>query len=140
MNGDFPQPHTVGTLARQNRLRDDGRQVTVRVVGPDRVHSPITTGPQLNWSVCADPRIEKSTQPERNLRIVEDFCSPCTLLDYGPEAAAHDGEIRANSERKGTPIGLKYLHIAGHACSESLALVTNNLKEFERVEGLRLEN
>ncbi len=84
--------------------------------------------------------VEKSSMPERNLRILEDFCSRLTILDYGQKAAAHYGDIRANLERQGTPIGVNDIHIAGHARSEGLTLVTNNLKEFERVEGLRLEN
>jgi tRNA(fMet)-specific endonuclease VapC len=62
------------------------------------------------------------------------------MLEYGYKAAAHYGDIRAALERKGAPIGVNDLHIAGHARSEGLTLVTNNLKEFERVEGLRLEN
>lgn len=62
------------------------------------------------------------------------------VLEYGTKAAGHYGDIRADLERKGTPIGVNDLHIAGHARSEGLALVTNNLKEFERVEALRLEN
>ena len=84
--------------------------------------------------------VEKSSIPERNFRVLEDFCSRLTLLDYGQKSAAHYGDIRAELERKGTPIGVNDLHIAGHARSEGLTLVTNNLKEFERVEGLRLEN
>ena len=84
--------------------------------------------------------VENSAMPERNFRVIEDFCSRLTILDYGPKAAAHYGEIRANLERKGKPIGVNDLHIAGHARSEGLTLVTNNMKEFERVEGLRLEN
>lgn len=83
---------------------------------------------------------EKSSKPEQNFRTLDDFCSRLTLLDYGQKAAAHYGDIRADLERKGTPIGVNDLHIAGHARSEGLTLVTNNLKEFERVEGLRLEN
>jgi tRNA(fMet)-specific endonuclease VapC len=83
---------------------------------------------------------EKSARKEQNLRQVEDFVSRLEVLDYGPKAAAHYGEIRADLERKGTPIGINDLHIAGHARSEGLTLVTNNLREFERVEGLRLEN
>ena len=83
---------------------------------------------------------EKSAQPERNLRQVEDFISRLEVLPYGLKAAAHYGEIRANLERSGTPIGVNDLHIAGHARSEGLVLVTNNLKEFERVKALRLEN
>lgn len=83
---------------------------------------------------------EKSAKPDHNLRQVEDFTSRLTVLEYGNKAAAHYGDIRAALERKGTPIGVNDLHIAGHARSEGLTLVTNNLKEFERVEALRLEN
>lgn len=84
--------------------------------------------------------VEKSSRPTQNLRALEDFCSRLTLLDYGQKAAAHYGDIRADLERKGTPIGVNDLHIAGHARSEGLTLVTNNPKEFERVEGILLEN
>ena len=84
--------------------------------------------------------VEKSAQPTQNLAQVEDFVSRLDVLPYGPKAAAHCGDIRADLERKGTPIGVNDLHIAGHARSEGLVLVSNNLREFERVEGLRLEN
>lgn len=84
--------------------------------------------------------VEKSTMPDHNLRQVEDFVSRLVVLEYGNKAAAHYGDIRATLERKGMPIGVNELHIAGHARSEGLTLVTNNQKEFERVEGLRLEN
>ncbi|WP_420812973.1 type II toxin-antitoxin system tRNA(fMet)-specific endonuclease VapC [Nitrincola schmidtii] len=84
--------------------------------------------------------VEKSTQPEHNLRQVEDFISRLDILEYDIKAASHYGDIRANLEKQGKPIGVNDLHIAGHARSESLILVTNNLKEFERVSGLRLEN
>ena len=84
--------------------------------------------------------VEKSTRPDQNLRQVEDFISRLSVLEYDNKAAAHYGEIRAVLERKGTAIGVNDLHIAGHARSEGLTLVTNNLKEFKRVEGLRLEN
>ena len=83
---------------------------------------------------------EKSAKPDHNLRQVEDFTSRLTVLEYGNKAAAHYGDIRAALERKGTPIGVNDLHIAGHVRSEGLTLVTNNLKEFERVEALRLVN
>jgi len=84
--------------------------------------------------------VEKSAIPDHNLRQVEDFVSRLGTLDYGNKAAAHYGDIRADLERKGKTIGVNDLHIAGHARSEGLTLVTNNLKEFERVDGLRLEN
>ena len=68
---------------------------------------------------------------------------PIALVPFRGEDAAPQkisAIIRADLERKGTPIGVNDLHIAGHARSEGLVLVTNNLREFERVEGLRLEN
>lgn len=84
--------------------------------------------------------VEKSSAPERNLRQVEDFVSRLVVLEYGSKAAAHYGQIRAELEKKGATIGLNDLHIAGHARSEGLILVTNNVREFERVNALRIEN
>lgn len=83
---------------------------------------------------------EKSDNPARNLIKVEDFVSRLEVVEYGSAAAAHYGEIRADLERKGIPTGVNDLHIAGHARSLSLTLISNNMREFERVEGLRLAN
>jgi tRNA(fMet)-specific endonuclease VapC len=84
--------------------------------------------------------VEKSAAPERNLAAVENFCSRLDVLPRGPKASLHYGQIRTALERRGTPIGVNDLHIAAHARSEGLTLVSNNLREFERVEGLLLEN
>ena len=84
--------------------------------------------------------VQKSQQPERNLEQVEDFVSRLQTLDYGLKAAAHYGDIRAKLERKGKPIGVNDLHIAAHARSEGLTLVTNNQREFARIDGLRVDN
>ena len=84
--------------------------------------------------------VEKSAKPDHNLRQLEDFVSRLEVLEYGSKAASHYGDIRSDLERKGSTIGINDLHIAGHARSEGLTLVTNNLREFERVEGLRLDN
>ncbi|AGB83003.1 tRNA(fMet)-specific endonuclease VapC [Serratia rubidaea] len=84
--------------------------------------------------------VEKSARQVENLRVVEDFVSRLDVLPYTDKAAAHYGNIRADLERKGTPIGVNDLHIAGHARSEGLVLVSNNLREFARIDGLRLEN
>ena len=83
---------------------------------------------------------EKSAFPERNLRTVEDFISRLDVLSYDQRAAFHYGSIRADLEKKGTPIGLNDLHSAAHARSEALTLITNNLREFSRVNGLISEN
>ena len=83
---------------------------------------------------------EKSDDPSRNLAAVEDFCSRLVVLPYGDKAAWHYGSIRAALEKMGMTIGVNDLHIAGHARSEGLTLVSNNLREFERVPGLVLDN
>ncbi|MEY4516844.1 MAG: hypothetical protein RL180_1190 [Pseudomonadota bacterium] len=83
---------------------------------------------------------EKSQFPEKTLQTVEDFISRLAILDYDYAAASQYGDIRAKLERKGTPIGVNDMHIAAHARSCGLILVTNNMREFERVEGLRIEN
>lgn len=84
--------------------------------------------------------VEKSSMITKNLRKVEDFVSRLEVLPYENTAASHYGDIRTNLEKKGTVIGVNDLHIAAHARSEGLILVSNNVREFERVEGLRLEN
>jgi len=83
---------------------------------------------------------EKSNAPLRSLAAVEDFCSRLEVLPYGAKAAQHYGSIRAALERRGQSIGVNDLHIAAHARSEGLTLVSNNLREFERVEALQLDN
>ena len=83
---------------------------------------------------------EKSNAPTRSLAAVEDFCSRLQVLPYGPKAAMHYGNIRARLESRGQTIGVNDLHIAAHARSEGLTLVSNNLREFERVEALQLAN
>jgi len=83
---------------------------------------------------------EKSNAPARSLAVVEDFCSRLEVLPYGPKAAQHYGSIRSALEKLGQPIGVNDLHIAAHARSEGLTLVSNNLREFERVPALQVAN
>ena len=83
---------------------------------------------------------QKSQHVNENLSAIEDLCSRVDVLPYGAKAAQHYGAIRAALEKVGQSIGVNDLHIAGHARSEGLTLVTNNLSEFERVPALELEN
>jgi len=83
---------------------------------------------------------EKSSDVSRNMAVVEDFVSRLEVLAYDDKAAWQYGNIRATLEKVGQPIGVNDLHIAAHARSNGLTLVTNNLREFERVPGLLLEN
>ena len=83
---------------------------------------------------------EKSQRMGESLLAIEDFCSRIEVLPYGAKAAQHYGAIRRALEKIGQPIGVNDLHIAGHARSEGLILVTNNVSEFERVPALEIEN
>jgi len=83
---------------------------------------------------------EKSQRVSENLAAIEDFCSRLEVLPYGAKAAQHYGAIRAALEKLGEPIGVNDMHIAGHARSKGLVLVTNNVEALERVPALELEN
>lgn len=83
---------------------------------------------------------ERSNDPPRVRREVEHFVARLAVLPFDSEAAAHTAEIRSALERQGCVIGPYDLMIAGHARSRGLVVVTGNLKEFDRVEGLRCED
>ena len=78
-----------------------------------------------------------SARPQHHREEVEDFVGRLTVLDLDANAAFHAADIKADLKAKGTPIGVHDTLIAGHARSRSLILVTGNLKEFRRVDGLR---
>ena len=83
---------------------------------------------------------EHSQQVERNLIDIEKMASRLDVLPFGDKAAYHFGQVRAELYSVGKLIGPYDMMIAGHARSSGLKLVTNNIKEFERVQGLQVEN
>lgn len=83
---------------------------------------------------------EQSTQIERNLADMEGFLARLDVLPFDAGAATHFGQVRAELYRVGRPIGPYDMMIAGHARSVGLMLITNNTREFERVDGLRIGN
>ncbi|WP_406564681.1 type II toxin-antitoxin system tRNA(fMet)-specific endonuclease VapC [Alkanindiges hydrocarboniclasticus] len=83
---------------------------------------------------------ENSAQPEHNLMVVENFLSRLQVLDYGTDAAIQYGNIKAYLKKLGQLISDNDLHIAAHARSKGLIIVTNNTKEFNRVPALQVEN
>jgi tRNA(fMet)-specific endonuclease VapC len=83
---------------------------------------------------------EKSAHPVENRQEVERLAERLAVLDYDANAAAHTANIRASLERIGIPIGGYDLLIAGHARSRGLRVITGNLTEFRRVDGLLCED
>lgn len=84
--------------------------------------------------------VEKSQAVERNRLALLLFLSKIAILDFDSEAADEYGKLRADLERKGTPIGPMDMLIAGHAKSEQLVVVTNNIREFKRISGLEIQD
>lgn len=83
----------------------------------------------------------KSARPEANAKALETFfAGPVQLLAIEGEDAKRAGEIRAELEKKGKPIGAYDVLMAGQALRYKMTLVTANVKEFGRVKGLDWED
>ena len=83
---------------------------------------------------------EKSARRVENLTAIEHFVARLDVLPFEAKAAAHYGQVRAELERARTPCGPHDMQIGGHARSEGLIVVTNDLREFSRMPGMRVEN
>lgn len=83
---------------------------------------------------------EKSEMKARNLSTLEGFRSRLSIVDFNEAAATQFGQIKAELESAGNKIGSYDTMIAGHARSQGLIIVTNNVREFSRVDGIRVEN
>jgi len=84
--------------------------------------------------------VYKSSSFERNAIALEEFLSPLTIVEYDNPASKVYGKVRSQLEKKGKVIGSMDLLIAAHALSLELTLITNNSKEFKRVDGLSVNN
>ena len=82
---------------------------------------------------------ERSADPARNHALLDGLIPEVPCVDFDLDAAAAYGRLRSRLEQRGEPIGPNDLMIAAHALSLGLILVTDNLHEFRRVEGLRVE-
>jgi tRNA(fMet)-specific endonuclease VapC len=83
---------------------------------------------------------ENAQNPAKTLAKLKDFCSNLDILPYCENAAAHYGAVKAKLRQSGQIIGENDMHIAGHARSAGLVVVTNNTKHFERIPGLMVED
>lgn len=84
--------------------------------------------------------VQASANVEKNTIALYKFLSIVEILNFDSSAATEYGKIRADLKKKGTPIGNMDMLISAHAKSENLIVVTHNTREFERVEGIQLED
>ncbi|MFH1288024.1 MAG: type II toxin-antitoxin system VapC family toxin [bacterium] len=84
--------------------------------------------------------VEKSQYPGKNKLALIEFLAPISVYGYDSNCAKEYGVVRADLERRGKVIGAMDMLIAAHAKALNLILVTNNIREFKNVKGLRIEN
>ncbi len=84
--------------------------------------------------------VAKSQAREKNTAALEKFLLDFELLGFDVDAAHRYGKLRVDLERAGIVIGPLDLQIAAHALALDATLVTNNVTEFSRVNGLKVEN
>ena len=84
--------------------------------------------------------IAKSSSPRKRISQLKDFTALVNVIPFGPAEAKAAAQIRAKLEKKGIPIGPYDVLIAACAKANNLILVTHNLKEFKRIEGLQVED
>jgi len=111
-----------GVLARFQRLR------------PGDVGMSVITYLELVYGAW------KSQRREENLERIKELEPLIPVLPMDAGTGRHYGQVRAELERKGSPIGAYDLLIAAHALSLGLTLVTNNVREFRQIAQLRVEN
>ena len=105
-----------------------------------RQHSPDAIGISIITVFELEFGIKKSRYPKKSRNALEMFLTPLNIVNLDLSSVQEAAAIRAHLEQKGQPIGPYDLFIAGLARSQNLILVSNNTKEFERVEGLSLVN
>jgi tRNA(fMet)-specific endonuclease VapC len=103
-------------------------------IGSSNLYVSSITVAELEFGVA------KSLQVEKNTEALNRFLLGLNTVDFDRAAAKQYGIIRALLEKKGTPIGANDMLIASIAKSLDFTLVTNNEREFSRVEGLKIEN
>lgn len=112
----------------------------------DLVRDRLLSTPTQDMAVCSVVKAElfygamKSNNPTRTLERQQQFLERFVSLPFGDDAAILFGQIRARLANAGTLIGAYDLQIAAIALANNLTLITHNTREFDRVDGLQIED
>lgn len=120
-------------------LRDHSPALTARLMdtAPDALAVSVITAGELQFGL---KKLGPSFRTTALAARLDKLLAAIATLPLEPDVASHYGHIRAHLETQGTPIGGNDLWIAAHALAQDLTLITNNLREFERVPGLKVES
>lgn len=128
--------YLLDTNACIRLLNNTSPAVTARLAAQQPENIYLCTVVQMELYYGAD----RSAQLERNLVLLERFFSQFSILPLDEQAARLAGQIRASLAASGKPIGPYDLQIAAIAIANNLILVTHNITEFSRVNGLQIED
>lgn len=84
--------------------------------------------------------VSRTARPAHHALLLAQFCAPLAILPFDEPAAEVYGQVRLKLEMAGKPIGPMDTLIAAHALSQDATLITNNQREFRRVDGLKVVN
>ena len=113
----------------------------IRGTIPDLVERFRNLDPAISSVTLAELEygVHRSSNPQQNASALRRFCAGVVIYPFGAHAASVYGRIRAELSSAGTPIGPLDTLIAAHAIALDAILITNNVAEFRRVKGLRME-
>ena len=103
-------------------------------IAPDQIAISAIVAAELAYGV------EHSRHVQENRKRLDVFFEGVPILDWSKQTIWHYAKLKSQLRNAGTPIGELDLQIAAHALALDAVCVTNNTREFERIEGLRLEN
>ena len=103
-------------------------------IAPDQIAISAIVAAELAYGV------EHSRRVQENRKRLDVFFEGVPILDWSKQTIWHYAKLKSQLRNAGTPIGELDLQIAAHALALDAVCVTNNTREFERIEGLRLEN
>jgi tRNA(fMet)-specific endonuclease VapC len=118
------------------KRRSAALQEKLTTFAPGKLKISVITVFEFHYGVCRLPTIAKA----RAAVTINTFLDNVEVLNFDHQAAEHAAIIRAQFINQGQPIGAFDLLIAAHACSTNAVIVTNNTREFSRVDGLIVEN
>jgi tRNA(fMet)-specific endonuclease VapC len=107
----------------------------IKATAPDELAASALTEMEVAYGLLLNPRLARRLQP-----VMDALFGSIRILPYDRKAAEETAKARIKLKRRGRPIGAYDVLIAGTALAHQLTLVTSNVREFEQVEGLRVED
>ncbi len=107
----------------------------IKAASPDEIAVSVITEMEIAYGLHLNPKLSRRIKP-----VLDDFFGAVHMVPYESTAAGKTAALRALLKTRGAPIGAYDALIAGTALAQGLIVVTSNVREFERIEGLVVED